>query len=100
MKRLVILLTIILCGAALRTPVRAQHTLGVYAGYGMGTARFYPKQETRTQWGLYTAGLSWRHYGLQRYVGGFGVDVELLQSAYSYACLLYTSDAADEILGV
>lgn len=85
MKRLFILLAVILCGAALRTPVRAQHTLGVYAGYGMGTARFYPKQETRTQWGLYTAGVSWRHYGLQRYVGGFGVDVELLQSAYSYA---------------
>ena len=87
MKRLVILLTIILCGAALRTPVRAQHTLGVYAGYGMGPARFYP-----------TAGLSWRHYGLQRYVGGFGVDVELLQSAYSYAPYASVTELKEDYL--
>lgn len=85
MKRLFTLFSVLLCTAALGPSARAQHTLGVYAGYGMGSARFYPKQETRGQWGLYTAGLSWRHYGLQRFVGGFGVDVELLQSAYSYA---------------
>ena len=67
------------------TSAQAQHTLGGYVGYGMGTSRLYPKQETRGTWGLYTAGLSWRHYGLQRYVGAVGVDLEFLQSAYSYA---------------
>lgn len=76
-------LLILLTAAA--APAAAQHTLGLYGGYGMGTARFYPKQENRTTWGLYTAGISWRHYGSQRGVGGFGVDLELLQSAYSYA---------------
>lgn len=63
----------------------AQHTFGGYVGYGQGSSRLYPKQETRGTWGCYTAGLSWRHYGKQRFVGGFGIDLEFLQSAYSYA---------------
>ncbi len=64
---------------------QAQHTFGGYVGYGMGSARFYPQQETRGVWGMYTTGLSWRHYTKQRVVGGFGLDLEFLQSAYSYA---------------
>ena len=31
------------------------------------------KQETRGVWGLYSAGVQWRYYGTQRYVGGFGI---------------------------
>lgn len=84
-KRLISLLAGLLAAVAAVPPAHGQHTLGVYAGYGMGSARFYPQQETRGTWGLYTAGLSWRHYGTQRFVGGFGVDLELLQSAFSYA---------------
>lgn len=71
--------------SALFADLSAQHTLGAYGGYGMGTARFYPEQETKSVWGLYTAGLSWRHYGKQRIAGGFGVDLEYLQSAFCYA---------------
>ena len=63
----------------------AQHTLGVIAGYGMGSGRFEPKQETRVIWGLYSGGLTWRYYGHQRFVGGFGVDLEFQQQAYSFA---------------
>lgn len=63
----------------------AQHTLGVIGGYGMGSGRFDPKQETRATWGLYSGGLTWRYYGKQRYVGGFGVDLEFQQQAYSFA---------------
>lgn len=63
----------------------AQHTLGVTGGYGSGTARFYPEQETRSIWGCYTAGVTWRYYGPQRFVGGFGVDFEFLQRGFSYA---------------
>ena len=85
MMRRVVFALLLSAAAALCTPLHAQHTLGVYAGCGMGTARFYPVQETRSTWGLYTAGLSWRHYGKQRGVGSFGVDLELLQSAFSYA---------------
>lgn len=62
-----------------------QHTLGVTGGYGSGTARFYPEQETRSIWGCYTAGLSWRYYGPQRFVGGFGIDFEFLQRGFSFA---------------
>lgn len=84
MKRtLGILLLIALAAQAPRA--RAQHTLGIMAGYGMGSARLYPQQETRGTWGLYSAGLSWRYYGMPRFVGGFGIDLEFVQQAYSYA---------------
>lgn len=80
------------------TPAQAQHTFGAYAGYGTGSSRLYPKQETRGTWGLYTAGLSWRHYGLQRYVGGFGVDLEFIQHAYSYAPYASITEEGEEML--
>ena len=67
------------CGAA-----RAQHTVGVWGGYGMGTARLYPKQETRGVWGLYNGGVSWRYYTSQRFLGGFGLDFEWQQKGFSY----------------
>ena len=59
------------CGSA-----RAQHTLGVWGGYGMATCRFYPAQETRWVWGMYNGSLSWRYYSAQRFFGGFGIDLE------------------------
>lgn len=63
----------------------AQHTLGFTAGYGMASARFDPKQEMKGMWGIYTAGLTWRYYGTQRFVGGFGIDLEFLQQGFSFA---------------
>ena len=63
----------------------AQHTLGFMAGYGMANGRFDPKMETRAQWGIYTGGLSWRYYGTQRFVGGFGIDLEFIQQGFSFA---------------
>ena len=66
-------------------PAAAQHTFGVVAGYGMGTGRLDPKQESRAMWGMYSGGVSWRHYGSQRVVGGFGLDLEFLQQGFSYA---------------
>lgn len=63
----------------------AQHTLGFTASYGMASARFEPQQEMRALWGRYGGGLSWRYYGKQRFVGGFGIDLELLQTGYSFA---------------
>lgn len=63
----------------------AQHTLGFTVGYGMGSARFQPTQETKGVWGMYSGGLSWRYYGNQRFVGGFGADLEFLQQGFSFA---------------
>ncbi len=63
----------------------AQHTLGFTVGYGMANGRFQPKQEMKAQWGMYGGGLSWRYYGKQRFVGGFGVDLEFLQQGFAYA---------------
>lgn len=70
----------VLCGGT----AAAQHTLGVTGGYGYGNARFYPKEETRVVWGCYTAGVTWRYYGPQRFVGGFGIDFEYLQRGFSF----------------
>lgn len=67
------------CGTA-----SAQHTLGVWGGYGMGTCRFYPAQETRGVWGMYNGGLAWRYYTAQRFFGGFGLDLEYMQRGFSY----------------
>lgn len=67
------------CGAA-----RAQHTLGVWGGYGMATCRFYPAQETRWVWGMFNGGVSWRNYTAQRFFGGFGIDLEYMQRGFSY----------------
>ena len=63
----------------------AQHTLGFTVGYGMGNGRFQPQQEMRAIWGLYSGGLSWRYYGKQRFVGGFGIDLEFQQQGFSFA---------------
>lgn len=63
----------------------AQHTLGVTAGFGMSSARLDPKQEMKPIWGRSSFGLSWRYYGRQRVVGGFGVDLEFLQQGFSFA---------------
>ena len=39
---------------------------------------------TRAVWGCYTAGVTWRYYGPQRFVGGFGIDFEYLQRGFSF----------------
>lgn len=78
-------LLLLLAALALSESLRAQHTLGVNAGYGMGSGRFEPTQEMRARWGMYSGGLSWRYYGTQRFVGGFGIDLEFLQQGFSFA---------------
>ncbi len=66
------------------TPLIAQHTFGVLAGYGSSGGRFEPSQETKTIWGSYSGGVSWRYYGEQKFVGGFGIDLEFMQQGYSF----------------
>jgi len=83
-KRFMILLAL-LAALVCRQRASAQHTLGFTASYGMGSGRFEPTLETRPVWGTYGGGLSWRYYGKQRFVGGFGIDLEFLQQGFSYA---------------
>ena len=54
------------------------------AGYGSSGGRFEPSQETKTIWGSYSGGVSWRYYGEQKFVGGFGIDLEFMQQGYSF----------------
>ena len=76
----------------------AQHTLGVVGGVGMSNGRFQPHQETRAIWGQYNAGLTWRHYGSQRAVGCFGLDLELMQQGFSFATNASRVDDPSEYL--
>ncbi len=46
------------------------------------TAASSPKQEMRAMWGIYSGGLTWRYYGKQRFVGGFGIDLEFSSRAF------------------
>lgn len=79
-RRVLIALLLLTGGTA-----SGQHTLGFTVGYGMSNGRFQPPQEMKAIWGRYSAGVSWRYYGSQRAVGGFGVDLEFLQQGFSYA---------------
>lgn len=90
MKRMTIILTALFLLSAVGAS--AQHTLGVTGGFGMSTARFYPKQETKPVWGGYNAGISWRYYGPQRFVGGFGIDLEVMQQGFSFAPYASTTE--------
>lgn len=83
--RRITILFFLLGTLAVRHEAAAQHTLGVTGGAGMATATFDPPQEMKALWGVYTAGLSWRHYGTQRFVGGFGIDLEFLRQGFSFA---------------
>ncbi len=75
---------LLLLAATAVLPASAQHVLGVKGGYGSSTARFYPKQETKSIWGGITGGLTWRYYTAQRYVGSVGAELEFMQRGYSY----------------
>jgi len=79
-----VLLAAVLAALSIR-PASAQHTLGVTAGFGMSTSRLDPKQEMKPIWGRASFGISWRYYGTQRIVGGFGIDLEFLQQGFSFA---------------
>lgn len=70
---------LLLCGAE---RARAQHYLGVRVGYGSGTARFYPKVEMGSVWGLYSGGVSWKYFTKERYAGGVEVDLLFMQQGY------------------
>ncbi len=63
----------------------AQHTLGFTAGYGMSSGRLDPEVESRARWGSYTGGITWRYYTAQRFIGGFGIDLEFIQQGFSFS---------------
>lgn len=62
----------------------AQHYVGVRVGYGAGSARFTPKEETGFQWGLPSAGLSYKYYGDTRFAGAVEVDLMYRQNGFKY----------------
>lgn len=85
MKRTIITALLLLAALTARRGASAQHTLGFTVGYGMANGRLQPEQEMRAMWGMYSGGVSWRYYGKQRFVGGFGIDLEFLQQGFSFA---------------
>lgn len=84
-QRIIISLLGLLLASGLTSRLSAQHTLGFTLGYGMSSGRLQPKQEMKALWGSYGGGLTWRYYTAQRFVGGFGIDLEFLQQGFSFA---------------
>lgn len=72
---------ICLCTVAL-TSAHAQHYIGAKVGYGSGSVRIFPPQETGMLWGMYSGGVSWKYYSKEKYVGGVQVDLEFMQKGY------------------
>ena len=63
-----------------------QHTLGVIGGTTAWAAAVSIRSRRRGRSGVFTAEVfTWRYYGKQRFVGGFGVDLEFQQQAFSFA---------------
>ncbi len=83
MKRSLILSLLALLVAT--TTLHAQHTLGVFAGWGYGGDAIYPAQQSRSTYGLINAGVSWRTYSESLVVGCFGVDLQYIERAFSYS---------------
>lgn len=54
--------------------VSGQHYFGVRAGVGSGSSRVYPQREMGTVWGLKSAGVAWKYYSAEPFVGGIEVD--------------------------
>lgn len=78
--KILILLMVVMLGSELH----AQHYFGVKGGWGGGSARLEPAEETNILWGMYNGGVSWRYYSKEKYAGGIQVDLEYMQRGYSY----------------
>lgn len=87
----------VLCLTGIATErATAQHTLTLTGGTGVSTARFYPKEVTKLNWGSETFGLSWRYYSDKpRFVGAVGVDLEYLERGFSHG-YTYKSEWVDD----
>lgn len=74
----------------------AQHTLTLTGGTGLTTARFYPSEVTKWQWGAETFGISWRYYSDKpRFVGAMGVDLEYIERGFNLG-YAYTVEYIDD----
>jgi hypothetical protein len=74
----------------------AQHTLTLTGGTGLTTARFYPAEVTKWQWGAETFGISWRYYSDKpRFVGAMGVDLEYIERGFNLG-YAYTVEYIDD----
>lgn len=83
MKQLKTVLTVAFIFASLAGGY-AQHYIGLRAGYGSGSVRLFPVEETKSIWGLYSGGLSYKFYSDVKYVGAIQIDLQLLQKGFKW----------------
>ena len=77
-KKIFLLALLLLCAAG----VSAQHYVGVRVGYGGGSTRIEPREDTGSLFGWPSGGLSWRYYSPVKYVGAIGADLQYVKTGY------------------
>ncbi len=60
----------------------AQHYVGVRGGWGGGSVRLKPQEETSMQWGLYSGGVSYKFFTETKYVGAIQIDLQYTGKGY------------------
>ncbi len=61
----------------------AQHYVGLKAGYGGASGRFYPLPDKKgIVWNKLSGGVVWRHFTEQQVLGGMGLELEFQQRGY------------------
>lgn len=82
MKRFLTILAISILG--LTSSLSAQHYVGVRGGWGGGSARFFPQREMGYEWGLPSAGISYKFYSNTKYVGAIELDLQYMSRGFMY----------------
>lgn len=82
MNKRLLYIFVLFCTLTISNFASAQHYIGVKGGYGSGSVRFFPYEESSSVWGLYSGGFSWKYYSGEPYVGGIQADLEFMQKGY------------------
>lgn len=87
-KRVGSLIRALLCCVALMalsaSKVSAQSYVGIRGGYGIGSVRLLPAEETKSVLGLLSGGVTYKYFSDTRFVGAIEVDVQYFERAYKY----------------
>ncbi len=79
MRKIYIYMVLLLLGVG---GAQAQHYVGVRAGMGNGSSRQFPLREMGPVWGLKSAGVAWKYYDDEPFLGGIEMDAIWMQQGW------------------